>query len=61
MRSTRRMIEAIERFLPGITRRQWGAIAVAAARRAQLPEAGVQALRRALEDEFALADGASPS
>jgi hypothetical protein len=46
------MTTLIEHCLPGITRREWGAIA--AARRAGLPEPGISSLRRHLEDEFAL-------
>lgn len=49
------MMAAIERVLLGITTREWGAIAMEAARRAGLNETEVADLRRCLENEWAIA------
>jgi hypothetical protein len=51
------MLTVVERCLPRLTRREWGAIA--AARRAGLPEPDISSLRRHLEDEFALQRGSA--
>lgn len=49
------MATKIARLLPKLTRREWGEIAVAAARRAGLPEPDVESLRTNLENEWAIA------
>lgn len=55
-RSARRMLAAIERSFPGLTRREWGALAVAAARRAGLEKPDLDSLRVNLRNQFAIDD-----
>lgn len=54
MRSATRMLVAVEQALPRLTRREWGAIALAAARRAGLEEPDLASLRVHLRDQFAI-------
>lgn len=54
MRSARRLLAAVERALPGLTRREWGEIAVAAAARAGLEAPDLDSLRVYLRDQFAI-------
>lgn len=60
MRSAKSMLAAIGRLLPGLTRREWGALAIAAARRAGLEGADVRELSDHLEDQWEI-DGERPS
>jgi hypothetical protein len=53
-RSAPSLLTKIARVLPGLTRREWGEIAIAAARRAGLPEPDVASLRRHLADQEAI-------
>lgn len=54
MRSPKAALDLIERCMPNLNRRDWGAIAVAAARRAGLEDPDVRELRRHLEDQWAV-------
>lgn len=56
-RSLKVLMSVIERSLAGLSRREWGAISIEAGRRAGLPEPDIAALRRHLEDEWALRRG----
>lgn len=49
------MMAVIDRALPGLRERQWGALAIEAARRAGLDRTDVESLRRSLEDAWASA------
>jgi hypothetical protein len=51
------MLVAVEQALPRLTRREWGALAVAAAARAGLEEPDLASLRVYLRDQWAI-DGA---
>lgn len=53
------MLATIERILPGLGRRDWGAIAIEAARRAGLDDPDIRELRGHLEDQWAV-DGEHP-
>lgn len=50
------MLAAVERALPALTPREWGALAVAAAERAGLEEPDLDSLRVYLRDQFAIDD-----
>lgn len=52
------MLAAIERSFPGLTRHEWGALAVAAAKRAGLERPDVASLRTNLENQWRIDDGA---
>lgn len=54
MRSPKAALDLIERCMPKLSHRDWGAIAVAAARRAGLEDPDVRELRRHLEDQWAV-------
>lgn len=50
------MLAAIEQVLPGLRRREWGALAIAAARQAGLEEPDLRELRGHLDDQWAIDD-----
>jgi hypothetical protein len=48
------MLAAVDRAVPALTRREWGAVAVAAARRAGLDGPDLDSLRVNLRNQFAI-------
>ncbi|HEX8112128.1 MAG TPA: hypothetical protein VF516_30555 [Kofleriaceae bacterium] len=55
MGNVKRMLTAIKVALPGLTAREWGAIAIEASRKAGLCEPDVSSLRTNLQNEWAIA------
>lgn len=48
------MLAAVERVLPKLTRREWGELAIGAARRAGLERPDLASLRVNLDNQFAI-------
>jgi len=54
------MLAAVDRALPRLTRREWGALAIAAAERAGLEPPDLDSLRVYLRDQWAIDAGSRP-